>query len=98
MTDTQQRAVVAGFLHVLTNSPEVYAQFQKVQSNPTEVGKFIAQTMNLKDHPSADDLKKMAKYADAQLAPHVEKLNTMQGGVPKQVGNTFGLEHEEDDR
>ena len=98
MTDTQQRAVVAGFLHVLTGSPDVYAQFQKVESNPGEVGKFIAQTMNLKDHPSAEDLKKMADYADAHLTEHVSKLSSMKGGVPKQCGNTFGLEHEEDDR
>lgn len=97
MTDTQHRAVVAGFLHVLTTTPEVYAQFQKAGSNPAAVGKFIAETMNLKDHPSAADLKAMAKYADAQLNPHLSKLNEMHGGVPKQCGNVFGLEHEGDD-
>lgn len=98
MTEIQQRAVVAGFLHVLTASPEVYGSFQKVGSNPTDVGRFIAETMNLKDHPNAADLQRMASYADQQLAPHVDKLNSMQGGVPKQCGNVFGLEHEEDDR
>ena len=97
MTEIQQQAVVAGFMHVLTSSPKVYEDFQKIRRNPVEVGRFIAQTMNLKDHPSAADLAAMAKYADAQLNPHVEKLNAMQGGVPKQVGGAFGLEHEDDD-
>lgn len=96
MTDTQQQAVVAGFMHVLTTSPKVYEDFQKIRRNPVEVGRFIAETMNLKDHPSAGDLAAMATYADVQLAPHAEKLNAMQGGVPKQVGGMFGLEHDED--
>lgn len=95
MTDTQQRAVVAGFLHVLTTSPELYADFQKIESNPQAVGEFITKTMNLKSQPGATDLKNMAAYADEQLADHVEKLGAA-GGVPKQCGNMFGLEHEDE--
>ena len=96
MNETQQRAIVAGFMHVVTTSPALFAEWQRVQQKPGDVGAFIAKTMNLKDAPTAADLRAMAGYADEQLGSHVEKLNSLSSGPPKQVGEVFGLQHEDE--
>lgn len=91
MNESQLRGVVAGYLHVLTTSPEVFKEWQNTPKEPGAIGAHVAKTLNLKAAPTSEELQTMSDYADDHLKPHIESLNNMQAHVPSQVGNAFGM-------
>ena len=93
MNESQHRGIVAGFLHMLATSPEVFKEWQETPKNPAAMGAFIQKSMNLKDAPTEDEIRAMSDYSEKELRPHLEALQNV--GVPRQVGNIFGMTQNE---
>lgn len=90
MEEYQRQGVVAGFLHVLKHSPEVFEEWDKQDSHDADaIGKLVQKTMGLKEPPAPADLQAMAAHADTHLKPQLQELQAKSGGVPKTVGNFY---------
>lgn len=87
MTDTQRRAVAAGFLHALQASPDVYQEWNGIaKDNYAAIGTLIQKTVGLAQAPSAADIQAMAQYVDAHLQQHVEAIRAEHDDAPHHVG------------
>lgn len=87
MTDTQQRAVAAGFMHVLQTHADVYAQWEKIPKDDyAAIGKLIQDTMGLAQTPSQADIHAMASYVDAHLKEDVATVQAANANAPRHVG------------
>jgi hypothetical protein len=87
MTDVQQKAVAAGFLHALQVTPALYQEWQGIaKDNYAAIGALIQKTMGLATAPSADDLHAMAAYIDAHLQAQVAQMQEADPNAPRHVG------------
>lgn len=91
MNEAQLRGIVAGFLHILTTTPEVFREWQNTPKEPGAMGALIQKSMNLKSAPTAEHLQAMSDYSQKELRPHLQSLDDLDAGVPRQVGNAFGM-------
>lgn len=87
MTDIQQRATAAGFLHVLHTSPEVFNEWNAIKKDDyAALGKLIQKTVGLHETPSTQDIHAMASYIDAHLKDEATKFHEAHADVPHHVG------------
>ncbi len=87
MTDVQQRATAAGFLHALHTTPALYTEWNAIaKDNYAAIGALIQKTMGLAQAPSKDDLTAMATYIDAHLGDEVTALRASKPEAPAHVG------------
>ena len=87
MTDTQRRAVAAGFLHALQSSPEVYNEWSGIKKDDYgAIGALIQKTVGLAQQPTQDDIHAMAKYIDSHLQEHVAAIKAEHDDAPRHVG------------
>ena len=87
MTETQHKAVVAGFFHALKTSPDVFAEWMKTKKDDHHaIGALVQKTLGLASAPSSSDIDAMAKHADAHLQPQIAEIKKEHEGVPSHVG------------
>lgn len=87
MTDTQRRAVAAGFLHALQTSPDVYQEWSGIaKDNYAAIGALVQKTIGLSQAPSRDDIVAMAQYIDSHLQEHVTAIQAQHDDAPHHVG------------
>lgn len=87
MTETQQRAVAAGFLHALQSSPDLYAQWQGIAKDDfVAIGSLVQKTLGLHESPTKADLHAMASYVDANLKDQVAIVQAANENAPRHVG------------
>ena len=90
MTESQHKGVVAGFLHVLKTSPDVFNDWMKTPKDDHQaVGALVQRTLGLAAAPSRSDMEAMAKHADEALKPQITELKEKHEGVPTHVGMFF---------
>jgi hypothetical protein len=88
MTEVQQRATAAGFLHVLHTSPEVFNEWNPIKKDDyAALGKLIQKTVGLHETPSAQDIHAMASYIDAHLKDEAAKFHQAHADVAHHVGS-----------
>ena len=87
MTETQQRAIAAGFLHALETSPDLYHEWQAIaKDNLDAIGALVQKTMGLQTAPTKSDLDAMANYVDAALKSNVASIQAANANAPRHVG------------
>lgn len=87
MTETQHKAVVAGFFHALKTSPDVFGEWMNTNKDDHHaVGALVQKTLGLAATPSPSDLDAMAKHADEHLQPQIQAIKEQREGVPSHVG------------
>jgi len=87
MTDTQRRAVAAGFLHALQSSPDVYQEWSGIaKDNYAAIGALVQKTMGLSQAPTQQDIVAMAQYVDSNLQDHVDDIKAEHDDAPHHVG------------
>jgi len=87
MTDVQQRATAAGFLHALQTTPALFQEWNAIpKDNYAAIGALIQKTMGLTQAPSKDDLNAMATYIDKSLGAQVGALRASNPETPSHVG------------
>lgn len=87
MTDVQQRAVAAGFLHALQTTPALFKEWNAIaKDDNVAIGALIQKTMGLTQAPSKDDLHAMAAYIDSNLGDQVQALRQTHPETPAHVG------------
>ncbi len=87
MTDTQHRAIAAGFLHALHTTPALFAEWNTIpKDNASAIGALIQKTMGLSQAPTTADIQAMAKYIDAQLQSQVDSIKSLHADAPHNVG------------
>lgn len=88
MTEIQQHATAAGFLHVLHTSPEVFNEWNPIKKDDyAALGKLIQKTVGLRETPTTQDIHAMAKYIDAHLKDEAKKFHEAHADVPHHVGS-----------
>lgn len=95
MDDTQQRGVVAGFLHLLATDKNVFNDWQNCERSHEALGAFVKKTMGLQTAPTADELASMSVYSDKALKPQVQAIAAQGASMPNSL-NYLGLDHESD--
>jgi hypothetical protein len=87
MTDSQRKAVAAGFLHALSVDQDVAKEWMATKKDDhAAVGALIQKTMGLATAPSTDDINAMAQYVDSHLKDHTEKIAQAHPGAAHAVG------------
>jgi hypothetical protein len=87
MTDVQQRAIAAGFLHALQTTPALYQEWNATPKDDyAAIGALIQKSMGLAQAPTKDDLNAMAAYIDKSLGEQVSALRASNPGAPSHVG------------
>ena len=87
MTDTQRRAIAAGFLHALQTSPDVYQEWSGIAKDDyAAIGALVQKTMGLSQAPTQDDIVAMAQYVDSNLQEHVASIKAEHDDAPHHVG------------
>lgn len=87
MTDTQRRAIAAGFLHALQTSPDVYQEWSGIaKDNYAAIGALVQKTLGLSQTPTTEDLHAMAQYVDAHLNDTVAAIKAEHDDAPHHVG------------
>jgi hypothetical protein len=87
MTDTQRRAIAAGFLHALQASPDVYQEWSGIAKDDYgAIGALVQKTMGLSQAPNRDDITAMAQYVDSHLQEHVANIKAEHDDAPHHVG------------
>jgi hypothetical protein len=90
MTDVQQRAAAAGFLHVLHTSPELFNEWMDTKKDDgAAIGKLVQKTLGLAQAPGTQDLHAMATYIDAHLKDDVSEFHAAHPNAPRHVGEIF---------
>ncbi len=88
MTEVQQRATAAGFLHVLHASPEVYKEWSTLKKDDyAALGKLIQKSVGLSETPNKDDIHAMASYIDQHLKDEANKFTAAHADAPRLVGS-----------
>ena len=88
MTDVQQHAAAAGFLHVLHTSPDVYNEWSPIKKDDyAALGKLIQKTVGLHETPSTEDIHAMASYVDAHLKDEAASFHAAHPDAPHHVGS-----------
>jgi hypothetical protein len=88
MTEIQQRATAAGFLHALHTSPELFKEWMSEKKDDyAALGKLIQKTVGLAETPSAADIKAMASYIDAHLKTESDAFHKAHPEAPHHVGD-----------
>jgi hypothetical protein len=87
MTDTQRRAVAAGFLHALSADPQLAQEWLSTpKDDSAAIGALIQKSMGLSQAPSSDDLHAMANYVESHLKSHAEAVQAVHPNAPRNVG------------
>ncbi|HUN29332.1 MAG TPA: hypothetical protein VMV65_05975 [Alphaproteobacteria bacterium] len=87
MTEIQQHATAAGFLHALHASHEVFNEWMALKKDDyAAIGKLIQKTVGLAETPSTQDIHAMASYIDAHLKTETESFNRAHPDAPRHVG------------
>jgi hypothetical protein len=90
MTDVQQRAIAAGFLHALQTTPALFQEWNAIpKDDASAIGALIQKTMGLTQAPSSSDLHAMAAHIDASLGDQVNALRASNPDAPSHVGEVF---------
>lgn len=92
MDEIAQHGVVAGFLHVLSTHPEVFAGWQQCERNHGAIGAFVQKTMGLASPPSAQELESMSKYSQQSLKPQIAAVQSLASTPSSMI--SLGLDHE----
>jgi len=91
MTELQQRATAAGFLHALHSSPELFKEWSGIEKDDyAAIGKLVQKTVGLAETPSSADIHAMAAYVDSHLKEEADKFHKAHADAPHIVG-TFAL-------
>lgn len=87
MTQSQQHAVAAGFIHILQTHHDVYERWIKIPKDDyTAIGKLIQQEVGLAQAPTKDDLHAMAAYIDSHLKEQTSAIQAANANAPHHVG------------
>lgn len=90
MTDVQQRAIAAGFLHALHTTPALFTEWNAIpKDDAVAIGALIQKTMGLTSAPAKADLDAMATYIDAHLGDQVAAFRKSNPQAPSHVGEIF---------
>jgi len=83
MTPDQIRNVATGFLAVLRNHDDVYAQWEAIAAsgNYAAIGALVQSTMHLASTPSQADLEAMDAYIAANLPEDSVAFNAARPGA-----------------
>jgi len=93
MTDVQQRATAAGFLHALQTTPALFNEWNAIsKDDDAAIGALIQKTMGLSSAPTKADLHAMAAYIDAHLGEQVTALRQSNPQAPSHVGEIFMMQ------
>jgi hypothetical protein len=87
MTEIQQRATAAGFLHALHTSPELFKEWSNVKKDDyAELGRLIQKTVGLSAAPTSADIHAMAAYIDGHLQKESSAFHEAHPEVSHNVG------------
>ncbi len=90
MTDVQQRAIAAGFLHALHTTPALFNEWNAIpKDDDVAIGALVQKTMGLSSAPTKADLTAMATYIDASLGEQVQAFRQSHPQAPSHVGDIF---------
>lgn len=88
MTEIQQRATAAGFLHALHTSPDLFKEWMGIKKDDyAAIGKLIQKSVGLAETPSTSDIHAMASYIDAHLKSEAGAFAAAHPEAPHHVGS-----------
>jgi hypothetical protein len=87
MTETQHKAVAAGFVHALHADKNVAREWlATAKDDHAAVGALIQKTVGLASAPSKEDLHAMANYVESDLKEHTSAIQAAHPDAPRNVG------------